>query len=309
MIAVTRRGRALNDVLLDSIKAGRWADFPFRQGDIVISAPPRSGTTWTQMLCALLIFQTPDLPAPLPELSQLLEAAGESRDEVYDRLARQEHRRFIKAHLPLSEIPIDSRVTYIAVARHPLDTVISLYHHREEIHKARMREHPPAGGSSAGGPAREHPPAGGSSAGGPAREHPPAGGSSAGGPAREHPPAGGSSAGGPAREHPPAGGSSAGGPAREWLLQERYLRLGPRTSQQRRARPVLPNHGTDGPVRLAFLASPRERSVMRGSHSLSLLVNSWPSRARRAQARRPCCTSWAPWTGPPPGLYGSPVWM
>jgi hypothetical protein len=127
-----------------------------------------------QMICALLIFQTPDLPAPLPELSQWLEAAGESRDEAYDRLARQEHRRFIKAHLPLSEIPIDSGVTYIAVARHPLDTAISLYHYREEIRRTRMRKHPPPAGSPAGGPPRERlrsgGPAGDPSGGDPARE-------------------------------------------------------------------------------------------------------------------------------------------
>ena len=49
--------------------SGRWERFAFRQGDIVISTRSKSGTTWLQMICALLVFQTPDLPAPLPELS------------------------------------------------------------------------------------------------------------------------------------------------------------------------------------------------------------------------------------------------
>ncbi|MGH3792933.1 MAG: hypothetical protein ACRDRU_08120 [Pseudonocardiaceae bacterium] len=47
----------------------RWEGFPFRDGDIVISTPSKCGTTWTQMMCALLVFQTPDLPQPLIELS------------------------------------------------------------------------------------------------------------------------------------------------------------------------------------------------------------------------------------------------
>ena len=44
--------------------SGRWLGFPFRSGDIVISTRSKSGTTWVQMICALLVFQTPDLPAP-----------------------------------------------------------------------------------------------------------------------------------------------------------------------------------------------------------------------------------------------------
>jgi len=50
----------------------RWLGFPFRDGDIVISTRSKTGTTWVQMICALLIFQTPELPAPLAQLSPWL---------------------------------------------------------------------------------------------------------------------------------------------------------------------------------------------------------------------------------------------
>jgi hypothetical protein len=53
--------------------SGRWDRFEFRPGDIVISSPPRSGTTWTQMLCALLVFGGPDFPAPLERVSPWLD--------------------------------------------------------------------------------------------------------------------------------------------------------------------------------------------------------------------------------------------
>jgi len=49
--------------------SGRWAGFPFRDGDIVISARSKSGTTWVQMICALLVFRTRDLPGPLASIS------------------------------------------------------------------------------------------------------------------------------------------------------------------------------------------------------------------------------------------------
>ncbi len=42
--------------------SARWDGFVFRPGDVVISTPSKSGTTWMQMLCALLIFDGPDVP-------------------------------------------------------------------------------------------------------------------------------------------------------------------------------------------------------------------------------------------------------
>ncbi len=108
--------------------SARWDDFPVRAGDIVISSPAKSGTTWVQMICALLIFQTPDLPKPLSALSPWLDQAFTPREKVYAELAEQEHRRFIKTHVPLDGLPLDPRVNYLVVARHPLDRALSLYH-------------------------------------------------------------------------------------------------------------------------------------------------------------------------------------
>ncbi len=125
---ISGRGERAIAAVADGIPAARWTDFAFRPGDIVISTLPKSGTTWLQMICALLIFQRPDLPAPMPELSPWMESGSCSREEVYARLAAQRHRRFIKTHLPLQEIPLRPGVTYIVVARHPLDVAVSMYY-------------------------------------------------------------------------------------------------------------------------------------------------------------------------------------
>jgi aryl sulfotransferase len=120
--------------------SARWLGFPFRRGDIVISARSKSGTTWMQMICALLVFQTPEVPLPLSVLSPWLDWKGTSREQVVAELEAQTHRRFIKTHTPLDGLPLDERATYIVVARHPLDMAVSLYHQGNNLDRRRIGE-------------------------------------------------------------------------------------------------------------------------------------------------------------------------
>ncbi|MFI6072504.1 sulfotransferase domain-containing protein [Actinoplanes sp. NPDC051343] len=111
--------------------SARWLSFPFRPGDIVISTRRRTGTTWLQMICALLIFQRPELPAPLWHLSPWLDHLVTPPGRLYAQLAAQPHRRFIKTHTPLDGLPYYPYVTYVVSARHPLDMFVSLRHRAE----------------------------------------------------------------------------------------------------------------------------------------------------------------------------------
>ena len=47
--------------------SARWKGFPFRADDIIINTPPKSGTTWTQMLCAMLVFDSVEFSRQLAE--------------------------------------------------------------------------------------------------------------------------------------------------------------------------------------------------------------------------------------------------
>ena len=109
--------------------SARWDGFEFRPDDIVISTPPKCGTTWMQMLCALLIFRTPELPAPLAQLSPWLDMQTRPVSEVLRDLGQQRHRRFIKSHVPFDGLPNDPRVAYVAVARDPRDAALSWDNH------------------------------------------------------------------------------------------------------------------------------------------------------------------------------------
>ena len=119
--------------------SARWDDLDLRSDDIVISAPSKSGTTWTQIICALLVFQIPDLPAPLTTLSPWLDMKIRPLDEVLAQLDKQQHRRFIKTHTPLDGLPARTGVTYVAVGRDPRDVAVSLHHQHENLDRAMIQ--------------------------------------------------------------------------------------------------------------------------------------------------------------------------
>jgi aryl sulfotransferase len=113
--------------------SSRWDGFQFREGDIVISTPPKCGTTWTQMICALLIFGTADFDRSLDLISPWLDMNTRPIESVVADLDAQTHRRFIKSHTPLDGLPFDERVTYITVGRDPRDVAMSMAHHFDNM--------------------------------------------------------------------------------------------------------------------------------------------------------------------------------
>jgi len=111
------------------MNSARWSEITLREGDIVISTPPKCGTTWMQMICALLVFQTTDFPQPLPDMSLWVDFRTPSRADLRAAYGGQSHRRFLKTHTPLDGLPIDDRVSYICVGRDPRDAAISWLNH------------------------------------------------------------------------------------------------------------------------------------------------------------------------------------
>ena len=118
----------------------RWGGYEARDGDIIISARSKHGTTWVQTICAMLVFKSPRLPAPLGEVSPWLDWLGEPQEDVLARLAEQQHPRIIKTHTPLDGLPLDPRVRHVVVARHPLDAAVSLYWQSQNIDRERVSQ-------------------------------------------------------------------------------------------------------------------------------------------------------------------------
>jgi aryl sulfotransferase len=126
-VAVPTRYRS---IVSDS---ARWEGFQFRADDIVISTAPKCGTTWMQMICALVVFQRTSFDRSLDLISPWLDMLTRERDDVVADLEAQTHRRFIKTHTPLDGLPYDERVTYIVVGRDPRDVAFSWDNHRANM--------------------------------------------------------------------------------------------------------------------------------------------------------------------------------
>ena len=118
----------------------RWADFKPRKDDIFVCTSYKAGTTWTQTLCALLVFQNPELPGPLGELSAWIELLTRPIDEVLAGYEAQTHRRFIKTHTPLDGLPFFEDATYLFCGRDPRDVFLSMINHIDNTDVDRLRE-------------------------------------------------------------------------------------------------------------------------------------------------------------------------
>jgi aryl sulfotransferase len=112
----------------------RWQDVNLRDDDIVISTPPKSGTTWMQGIVRSLLWPIDGGPTSVTDVSPWVDARLRPIDGILTKLNEQTHRRFIKTHTSRQSIPIGSSVSYITVYRNPADALVSWGHHRATMH-------------------------------------------------------------------------------------------------------------------------------------------------------------------------------
>ena len=111
----------------------RWDHFLPRDGDIFVSVPAKCGTTWTQAICALLIFQTPELEVKPASISPWFDMPMQPLEDVVALLEGQTHRRYIKTHSPLDAIPYFPKATYLCVYRDCRDVFFSVRSHAKNM--------------------------------------------------------------------------------------------------------------------------------------------------------------------------------
>jgi aryl sulfotransferase len=124
--AVPQRTRVYQNHHLDST---RWDAIALRPDDIVITTAYKAGTTWMQTIVGHLIFWGREFPEVLLKASPWLDMRILPLDEIRAELDAQQHRRFIKTHLPLDGLPYREDLRYILVGRDPRDVFMSLWNH------------------------------------------------------------------------------------------------------------------------------------------------------------------------------------
>jgi len=115
----------------------RWDSYRPRPGDIIVATAPKCGTTWTQMLCALLVHG-PRLPQPLTRLSPWLDRLWTPIEAVVAELDAQPWRRIIKTHTPLDGLPYFDDVSYVFCGRDPRDAFLSMMDNMRNASEATM---------------------------------------------------------------------------------------------------------------------------------------------------------------------------
>ena len=111
----------------------RWENFQHRPDDIFVCTPPKCGTTWTQAICAMLVFGKVDHGTQPGVISPWIDAQFAPIEDYLKQVEAQKHRRYIKTHTPLDGIPYFPDCTYLAVFRDPRDAFFSILNHSDNM--------------------------------------------------------------------------------------------------------------------------------------------------------------------------------
>ncbi len=89
-----------------------WNEFRFRDDDIIIGTYAKSGTTWTQQIVSQLIFQGAE-GLEVAEMSPWLDLRVPPKEVKLPAVEAQQHRRFLKTHLPVDALVFSPKAKYL----------------------------------------------------------------------------------------------------------------------------------------------------------------------------------------------------
>jgi len=118
----------------------RWDYYEPRQDDIIIATSYKAGTTWMQGIVANLLFPEGNFPAPPADISPWIDMRYVPLEVFLNSIKSQQHRRFLKTHLPLDGMRYEPGVKYVYVSRDGRDVFMSLWNHYSKM-TAESRNH------------------------------------------------------------------------------------------------------------------------------------------------------------------------
>ncbi len=105
-----------------------WNDLEFRDDDIIIATYAKAGTTWMQQIIAQLLFDAAE-GLEVAEMSPWMDLRVPPKEVKLPFVEAQEHRRFMKTHLPVDALVFSPAAKYLYIARDGRDVVWSMYNH------------------------------------------------------------------------------------------------------------------------------------------------------------------------------------
>lgn len=105
-----------------------WNDLEIRDGDIVIATYAKSGTTWLQQIISQLIFNGEE-GLEVAEMSPWVDLRVPPKEVKLPLIEAQQHRRFLKTHLPVDALVYSPKARYIYIGRDGRDVAWSMYNH------------------------------------------------------------------------------------------------------------------------------------------------------------------------------------
>lgn len=111
----------------------RWEHVTLRPDDIIISTPPKCGTTWTQGIVSSLMWPTGGEEGTLSARSPWPDARFGPAEEMAAQVEAISHRRFLKSHSPAWSLPFADEARYVTVYRNAADALVSWGNHRDAM--------------------------------------------------------------------------------------------------------------------------------------------------------------------------------
>ncbi|SNT08753.1 sulfotransferase domain-containing protein [Antarctobacter heliothermus] len=109
--------------------SARWSDVDLRPGDVVVSTPPKSGTTWTLAMAYLILHGADARFDRLSSVAPWIDFHGGKPDAPAPQAHAAHGRRLFKTHTPLDGLPLVDGVAVITVYRDPGDCLLSMRRH------------------------------------------------------------------------------------------------------------------------------------------------------------------------------------
>ena len=123
----------IRDQLIESrsvyFDSARWDGYQPREDDIVIATYPKCGTTWTQRIVGMLVYQS-DESFGVQESSPWPDMRMPPPGAMLELAESQTHRRYFKTHLPYDALPVYEGMKFIHVARDGRDAAMSFHNHK-----------------------------------------------------------------------------------------------------------------------------------------------------------------------------------